>query len=70
MICLGSLMAFGSLMVGWKLMGLVKAEKILMDSDLVGGSGLRLGSDLSSGMWTNLGLMMVNYLAGSSARLA
>ena len=61
MICLGSLMAFGSLMVGWKLMGLVKAEKILMGSDLVGGLGLRLGSDLagSSGMWTNLGLMMV-----------
>ena len=38
-------------------MGLVKAEKILMDSDLVGGSGLRLGSDLS------LGLLMAGLLA-------
>ena len=37
-------------------MGLVKAEKILMGSDLVGGLGLMLGSDLagSSGLWTNL----------------
>ena len=41
-------------------MGLVKAEKILMGSDLVGSLGSRMGSDLagSSGLWTNLETLM------------